>query len=349
MDFGPVTRDPRHLFLDIALTTRCPLHCRYCSVSRELREELTAGQWKEVVASFARLRAIEGISLEGGEPLIRRDLPELLAACLGYARSVKVVTGGVIPFQGLPDELLHHPRFLFELSLAGPEDVHDFLRDNSWGRAWGFLQAGLARGIRVRLRSVISRHNLSVYEEWLTRLDKDLSPFGRKVEFIFDTIIAPEAMAGEGGEVARVSLRNYPAKGLLPAPMEMGKLFRRLIRRDFRNLVFSQNEPLRGCGAGRMGVVSFDAAGVFSFCCEAPRGIGSIHHFAAEGCLAFLDDQTRNLPCRTCPYYHGQVCNGCWTGQKCGMVKYWKAKDCQALHRFMLQEVPFKTREVQTL
>ncbi len=41
------------LVLDIALTSRCPLHCRYCSVERMPLEELDETQWQKVVSSFA--------------------------------------------------------------------------------------------------------------------------------------------------------------------------------------------------------------------------------------------------------------------------------------------------------
>ena len=149
-----MTSLPRNeLALDIALTSTCPLRCRYCSVERKSQPELTASQWEAVVASFARVRRIDLISLEGGEPFGRPDLPAILGACLDAAQAVKIVTSGVIPFQSLPDGLLLHPRFILELSLDGPREVHDFLRDGSWERAWNFLQTGLERGIRMRLRS----------------------------------------------------------------------------------------------------------------------------------------------------------------------------------------------------
>jgi len=319
------------LVLDIALTSRCPLHCRYCSVERMPLEELDETQWQRVVSSFARLRPIELISLEGGEPLARPDLPAILAASLNCARWVKIVTSGVLFFSCLPEHLLLHPRFFFEVSLDGPPDVHDFLRDGSWEKAWGFLLSGLKRGIRMRFRSVISSHNLSIFEGWLKVLDEELKLYEQKVGFSFDTIIAPEAMVDEGGELSRLGLRHYSTQGLLPSPGEMGELFRVLKGHRFHNLVLLQTEPLRGCGAARGGVISFDPGGIFSFCCEAPRGVGSIRNISPEDCLSLLDTQILNRPCKGCPYFSTKQCNGCLTGQKCGMVKYWGLKDCQIL------------------
>jgi sulfatase maturation enzyme AslB (radical SAM superfamily) len=326
------------LALDIALTSRCPLHCRYCSVERKSQPELSASQWEAVVASFARLRRIELISLEGGEPLVRPDLPYILGACLDAAQAVKIVTSGVVPFHGLPDGILRHPRFCLELSLDGPREVHDFLRDGSWEKSWDFLRAGLERGIQMRLRSVISRHNIPIFEDWLTALDRALEPHGQKVGFSFDTIIAPEALAGEGGELPRQGLRSYPTRGLLPSVSEMWRLYRNLKSRNFSNLVLLQTEPLRGCAPARGGFISFDPGGIFSFCCEAPRGEGSIFDISAKDCLSLRDTQILTRPCKDCPHLSATLCNGCWNGQKCGMVGYWEAENCQALFNSLAQD-----------
>jgi sulfatase maturation enzyme AslB (radical SAM superfamily) len=327
------------LSLDIALTSNCLLNCRYCSVEKKLQEELPAKQWKEVISSFGRLRPIGLISLEGGEPYMRFDLCEILAFCLDYAQTVKIVTSGVIPFHSLPVDLLHHPRFILELSLDGPREIHDFLRDNSWEKAWDFLAQGLAQGVRMRLRSVISRYNIFIFEQWLKKLDTLLKTYGQKVEFSFDTIVAPESLWKVGGDLPRAALRYYPTQGLLPSPGEMWKIFFNLKKYPFQNLELAQNEPMRGCGAARGGLISFDPAGNFSFCCEAPMGIGSRREFSADQCLSMLDSQMVNRPCRECNYYHEDVCNGCWTGQKCGMVNYWKAKDCRSLHDLILAKL----------
>jgi MoaA/NifB/PqqE/SkfB family radical SAM enzyme len=328
------------LSLDIALTSSCPLRCRYCSVEKKPVRELEGRQWESVVTSFARLRRIDFVSLEGGEPFLRPDLQKILKACLEVAREVKIVSSGVVPFHSLPGDLLRDPRFFLELSLDGPRRVHDFLRDGSWERAWNFLQAGLERGIRMRLRSVISRHNLSIFEGWLEALDRALDPFGQEVGFSFDTILAPEFLACEGGKLPRLGIRSYPTRGLLPSPAEVGHLFRSLKDRSFGNLILIQTEPLRGCGAARGGFLSFDPEGIFSLCCEAPRGVGSISRVSAQECLSFLDNQILNRPCRGCPFFSSMQCNGCWTGQKCGMVKYWGAEHCRALLGSMTQDLP---------
>ncbi len=330
---------PKKLWLDIALTSRCPLRCRYCSVEKDTGLELTAGQWIEVVESFAALRPIALISLEGGEPFLRKDLPEILTVCLEVAGSVKVVTSGFLPLDLIPTQLLRDPRFILELSLDGPAEIQNFLRDESWNRSWDFLKAGLEKKIPMRLRSVISRYNVSIFPDWLIRLDRMLAPFGQRVGLCYDTILAPEALAGEGGEVPRAPLRYYPTQGLLPSPAEMWNLYMDLRSRRFSHVSLLQSEPIRGCGAAERSVISFDPSGIFSFCCESPGGRGSILKQTARECLFLLESAMMEHPCRGCPFLGMELCRGCLTGQKCGMVKYWGAEDCRSLYRSMISPV----------
>jgi len=63
------------------LTHRCPLHCPYCSNPIDLarsQSELSTSDWKRVFTQARELGALQ-LGLSGGEPLIRRDLEELIA------------------------------------------------------------------------------------------------------------------------------------------------------------------------------------------------------------------------------------------------------------------------------
>jgi len=133
----------RPLALDLALTVRCPLRCRFCTVEKVPVPELTALQWQKVMAAIARLRPIHLISLEGGEPLTRSDLARILAASLEHADEVKIVTSGAVPIDTLPAHLLGHPRLLIEVSVDGPKPVHDYLRDQLCDGCWTGQKCGM--------------------------------------------------------------------------------------------------------------------------------------------------------------------------------------------------------------
>jgi pyrroloquinoline quinone biosynthesis protein E len=64
------------------LTHSCPLHCAYCSNPATLvprTGELSTADWLRVFSEAAAL-GVAQVHLSGGEPLQRRDLPELATA-----------------------------------------------------------------------------------------------------------------------------------------------------------------------------------------------------------------------------------------------------------------------------
>jgi pyrroloquinoline quinone biosynthesis protein E len=115
---------PRPYALLAEITYRCPLHCPYCSNpvgvlsgdleggapltpleagSQELapprRTELTTDEWKRVIRDAAKLGVLQ-IGFSGGEPLVRRDLVELVRA----AREAKLYTNLITSGIGLDDD-----------------------------------------------------------------------------------------------------------------------------------------------------------------------------------------------------------------------------------------------------
>ncbi|MER7665628.1 pyrroloquinoline quinone biosynthesis protein PqqE [Streptomyces sp. NPDC096193] len=79
------------------LSHGCPLHCVYCSNPLELigrSRELTTEQWADVFRQAAELGVVQS-HLSGGEPLLRRDLTEIVAAADGAGVHTQLVTSGV--------------------------------------------------------------------------------------------------------------------------------------------------------------------------------------------------------------------------------------------------------------
>jgi len=69
-------------YLRLSVTDRCDLRCFYCMPNRfqdfeEPESWLTFDEIERVVAAFARL-GVSSIRITGGEPLVRKDLPDLV-------------------------------------------------------------------------------------------------------------------------------------------------------------------------------------------------------------------------------------------------------------------------------
>ncbi|MBB5956293.1 pyrroloquinoline quinone biosynthesis protein E [Saccharothrix tamanrassetensis] len=79
------------------LTHRCPLQCGYCSNPLELVRrdaELDTAEWCSVFDQAHALGVLQ-FHLSGGEPLARRDLPELVSHASGLGAYLNLVTSGL--------------------------------------------------------------------------------------------------------------------------------------------------------------------------------------------------------------------------------------------------------------
>src|SRR5436190_1478943 len=98
---------PRPLALLVELTYRCPLKCPYCSNPLELaryRRELDTETWKRVLAEAAALGVVQ-VHFSGGEPLVRRDLAELVRHARGLDLYSNLSTGATLADQATLEQL----------------------------------------------------------------------------------------------------------------------------------------------------------------------------------------------------------------------------------------------------
>jgi pyrroloquinoline quinone biosynthesis protein E len=76
-----VSEDPRPYTLVAELTYRCPLRCSYCSNPidwAKRKNELDTPTWLRVFREAEDLGVV-GLNLTGGEPILRKDLDELIS------------------------------------------------------------------------------------------------------------------------------------------------------------------------------------------------------------------------------------------------------------------------------
>ena len=79
------------------LTYRCPLHCPYCSNPIQLAQmsrELTTDEWKRIIGEASELGVLH-ILFSGGEPLVRKDLPELVACAHAVGMYTNLITSAL--------------------------------------------------------------------------------------------------------------------------------------------------------------------------------------------------------------------------------------------------------------
>jgi pyrroloquinoline quinone biosynthesis protein E len=127
---GSETEQTKPFWLLAELTYRCPLQCPYCSNPVEIakyNDELSTQDWIRVLREGRKMGATQ-LGFSGGEPLLRRDLEELISeACeLGYYTNL--ITSGV----GMDEDRilafkkagLDHIQVSFQ---ASNEELNDYL------------------------------------------------------------------------------------------------------------------------------------------------------------------------------------------------------------------------------
>lgn len=88
--------DKRVRSLQLFLTRKCNLTCEHCyfSAGVAMQNELSTGQWKEIIGKFARLGAGSVVTLTGGEPLMRKDFFEIAGEAINQGLKVVLLSNG---------------------------------------------------------------------------------------------------------------------------------------------------------------------------------------------------------------------------------------------------------------
>jgi pyrroloquinoline quinone biosynthesis protein E len=92
-----VTTDDRLYTLIAELTYLCPLRCVYCSNPTNLAahpDRLSTDDWLRVFAQAAELGALQ-LNLSGGEPLLRKDLEQLVEGAAKLDYYTNLITSGL--------------------------------------------------------------------------------------------------------------------------------------------------------------------------------------------------------------------------------------------------------------
>jgi pyrroloquinoline quinone biosynthesis protein E len=153
------------------LTYRCPLKCPYCSNPLELRryrDELDTATWKRVLAEAAALGVVQ-VHFSGGEPLVRRDLPELVREARRLDLYTHLSTGATLADDEALAGLREAGLDALQISLldARPEQNNWLAGAPSFEKKCRAVAAARRLGFPVTLNVVLHRHNLDRLEELL--------------------------------------------------------------------------------------------------------------------------------------------------------------------------------------
>lgn len=115
-------------FFSARVTYRCNLRCKHCSAWKtKAKGELSTKEWKNIISEIRDWTKGAYISFGGGEPLLRKDIFELIDYASDSGLYTMIISNGYTN-KSLAKRLAESKIDLIKISMDGYGKVHDSLR-----------------------------------------------------------------------------------------------------------------------------------------------------------------------------------------------------------------------------
>lgn len=156
------------------VTSRCNAKCMHCSVS-ETRSytELATEAWQKIIGSLSELKVFS-ILLTGGEPLLRRDLEEVVRMCASQKMITGISTNGYLLSEERIDSLVSAGAVGFAISLDGIDArTHDTFRglEGLYDRVIAAIEMLVEKKVELGVLVCITKMNLNQITDIIQLLD----------------------------------------------------------------------------------------------------------------------------------------------------------------------------------
>ncbi|MDD5108759.1 MAG: radical SAM protein [Candidatus Omnitrophica bacterium] len=116
------------LRIQLEVTGMCNLRCEFCCQDQDYKcgkEELTLSEIKSVIDQVPRFTLL---TFSGGEPLLRKDIKEIISYALERKHFCNISTNGVLLNNEIIELLVRKGFLAISVSLDGMGEIHDKLR-----------------------------------------------------------------------------------------------------------------------------------------------------------------------------------------------------------------------------
>lgn len=146
------------------ITRRCNLKCVHCYAHAkdiEFDNELSTDDGKRIIDDLSAFGA-PVILFSGGEPLVRKDLPELADYAVSKGMRAVISTNGTLITAGIAKTLKEIGLSYVGISLDGMKAIHDKFRgiNGSFEKALDGIRNCQNAGIKVGLRFTVNKQNV---------------------------------------------------------------------------------------------------------------------------------------------------------------------------------------------
>ncbi len=162
--------NPFDFFIQLHITERCNLRCSHCYQDGSRSGEMTLGEItsvidevSELIASWEEAYAVRfesSFTVTGGEPFLRSDFSDILDALKQSGFDTYVLTNGTLISRERAMELVDLGVRGVQISLEGPEHIHDSIRGaGSFAASLNGIHNIVGSGIELTLNTTLSEIN----------------------------------------------------------------------------------------------------------------------------------------------------------------------------------------------
>jgi radical SAM family uncharacterized protein len=160
------------IFCGHKLTYNCNLRCKMCPFWKRTSPNSSLKQEKAILKQIYNSGAC-GVAFEGGEPLLRNDLAEILAFSRSLPLHTSLITNGTL-LESRIDEIAPYINGVVYVSLDGQEKTHDAIRgvNGSFRKAIQGIESAKEK-VALTINTTIMAENVDEIES-MVELAKEL-------------------------------------------------------------------------------------------------------------------------------------------------------------------------------
>lgn len=218
---------PPPFLVSFSITNKCNLSCRHCysdSTDRELADEMSTGEALALIEDLARWKT-GLLVIDGGEPLCRDDLLDIVAAASGKGIMTGLGSNGTLIDEAVARQMVRAGVRLVAVSIDGADGAtHDAFRGRSgaFEEAMSGVSACKTAGLPFQLGMVIRKETVAQVPDML-RLAVES---GADAAEFFDLVPAGRARVECQGEALEKDERREVMEWLAQAQVECPILIR---------------------------------------------------------------------------------------------------------------------------
>lgn len=116
-------------YVNLWITSLCNLKCKQCYIWKNKKKYLETEKIKKIIKDLRKWLGPFHLSFSGGEPLLRKDMPELIKLSSRLGIMTNLITNGTLLNKEMADQLSESKLDLLTISLDGINEItHDYIR-----------------------------------------------------------------------------------------------------------------------------------------------------------------------------------------------------------------------------